>query len=275
MHTHDDNTERTTLAAAGLFELALTSKDEERAWSAIQRLHGVATEEIFTKAIALCHSQDARERRVGVAVLAQHGLPQQAFPEQIMHVLLTLLETEDTPEVLASIGVALGHRADARGIGPLLPFQQHPDPDVRHGVVFGLLGQTDPRAVACLIALSADPEAYVRDWATFGLAVQIDTDTPALREALHARLHDPDGNTAGEAMVGLARRKDARVIAPLLAVLQTGAVGSLPLEAAAELADPLLLPALEQLQAQWGNNQDWPYQLLQEAIVACIPPSSG
>jgi HEAT repeat protein len=145
-----------------------------------------------------------------------------------MHVLLTLLEAEATPEVLASIGVALGHRADARAIGPLLPFQQHPDPDVRHAVVFGLLGQTDPRAVACLIALSADPEAHVRDWATFGLAVQIDTDTSALREALHARLHDPDGNTVGEAMVGLARRKDARVIAPLLAVLQTGDVRDIP-----------------------------------------------
>jgi hypothetical protein len=76
-------------------------------------------------------------------------------------------------------------------------------------------------------------------------------------------------------MVGLARRKDARVIASLLAVLQTGDVGSLPLEAAAELADPLLLPALVQLQARWGNNQEWPYQLLQEAIVACTPPSSG
>jgi HEAT repeat protein len=163
MHSHDDNTELNILAIDGLFELALTSEDEERAWAAIQRLHGVATEEIFTKAVALCHSQDARERRVGVDVLAQLGLPQQAFHEQVMHVLLTLLEAEATPEVLASIGVSLGHRADARAIGALLPFQQHPDPDVRHAVVFGLLGQTDPRAVACLIALSADPEAHVRD----------------------------------------------------------------------------------------------------------------
>jgi hypothetical protein len=129
--------------------------------------------------------------------------------------------------------------------------------------------------VACLIALSADREVHVRDWATFGLAVQIDTDTPALRAALCARLDDPDGNTAGEAMVGLARRKDAQVVAPLLKFMQTGHVGSLPLEAAAALADPVLLPTLQQIQTQWSGKQDWLYQLLEEAIAACTPPATG
>jgi hypothetical protein len=62
-----------------------------------------------------------------------------------------------------------------------------------------------------------------------------------------AALHDQDGDTAGEAMVGLARRKDTQVIAPLLAFLQAGNVGSLPLEAAAALGDPVLLPTLQQI----------------------------
>jgi HEAT repeat protein len=139
--------------------------------------------------------------------------------------------------------------------------------------VFGLLGHTDPRAVASLIALSADPNVRVRDWATFGLAVQIDTDTPEIRAALLARLHDSDGDTAGEAMAGLARRKDRQVVAPLLELLQSGHVGSLPLEAAAALADPMLLPTLQQIQAQWSGKQEWPYQLLEEAIIACTSPT--
>lgn len=229
----------------------------------------------MTEAIRLCHSSDARQRRVGVDVLAQLGLPEQTYHEPVMQVLLALLEAEDTPDMLASLGIALGHRSDARAIGPLLPLQLHPDADVRYGVVFGLLGHTDRRAVACLIALSADPEVRVRDWATFGLAVQIDTDTPALRAALLARLQDPNSDAAGEVMVGLARRKDAQVVAPLLELLQTGHVGSLPLEAAAALADPLLLPTLQQIQAQWSGKQDWPYQLLEEAIAACTPPVTG
>jgi HEAT repeat protein len=138
-----------------------------------------------------------------------------------------------------------------------------------------MLSHTDPRAVACLITLSADPEAGVRDWATFGLGVQIDIDTPEIRAALRARLYDPDGDTVGEAIVGLARRKDAHVVAPLLEVLQAGNVGSLVLEAAAALADPLLLPTLQQIQSQWGGNKDWPYQLLEEAIAACTPRTNA
>jgi hypothetical protein len=79
----------------------------------------------------------------------------------------------------------------------------------------------------------------------------------------------------GEAMVGLARRKDAQVLAPLLAFLQAGNVGSLPLEAAAALADPVLLPTLQQIQAQWSGKQEWLYQLLEEAIVACTPSATN
>jgi HEAT repeat protein len=275
MHTENDNTWLPTLSVDALFSVAITSQDEEQAWSAIERLQSLNTETVFAEAVRLCHSRDARRRRIGVDVLGQLGMPQQTYHESIVQLLLALLATESSPDVLASLGVAVGHRGDARAVGPLLALQQHPNADVRYGVVFGLLGHTDPRAVACLIALSADPDVRVRDWATFGLAVQIDTDTPALRAALLARLHDPDGETAGEAMVGLARRKDAQVVAPLLELLQTGHVGSLPLEAAAALADPLLLSALQQIQAQWGGNQAWPYQLLEEAIVACTPPATG
>ena len=271
---HDD-TPLKTLPTDALFTLALTSEDEEQVWSTIQRLHSLNTAAVFTEAVRLCHSRNARHRRVGVDIIAQLGLPEQTFHDPVVQVLLAMLETEDTPAVLASIAIALGHRGDARAIEALLPLQQHPDPDVRYGVVFGLLGHTNPRAVACLIALSADREVHVRDWATFGLAVQIDTDTPALRAALCARLDDPDGNTAGEAMVGLARRKDAQVVATALKFLQTGHVGSLPLEAAAALADPVLLPTLQQIQTQWSGKQEWLYQLLEEAIVACSPPAPG
>jgi len=244
MHIDHDNTPLDLCSVDDLFRLAVTSQDADQAWSAIERLQSLDTEIVFAEAVRLCHRQDARQRQVGVDVLGQWSLPQQTSHESIVQALLTLLETEDSPEVLASLGVALGHRGDARAIRPLLALQQHPDPDVRHGVVFGLLGHTDPRAIDCLIALSADSDVRVRDWATFGLAVQIDTDTPELRAALLARLHDSDGDTAGEAMVGLARRKDRRVVAPLLELLQSGHAGSLPLEAAA-LADPVLLPTLQ------------------------------
>lgn len=271
MDSDNDNAFLNTLSADALFELALTTNDNDQAWNAISRLHTIATDDVFTKAVHLCHSQNALERSLGVNVIAQIGLPQHTYQEPTVQLLLQLIETEDSPIVLESIGMALGHRNDERAVEPLLPFQQHPDPSVRYSVAFGLLGQTNPRAIACLIALSADPDTDIRDWATFGLAQQIDTDTPAIREAFIARLHDPSGNTAGEAMVGLARRKDARVIAPLMQLLQAGDAGSLLFEAAATLGDPVLLPILEQIRTHWEGDHDWQYRTLIEAIDACTP----
>lgn len=75
---------------------------------------------------------------------------------------------------------------------------------MRYAVVFGLFGIDDDLAVQTLIELSADVDPQVRDWATFGLGVQIDRDDPAVRHALMARLEDPDIDTRGEAIRGLA-----------------------------------------------------------------------
>lgn len=257
-----------------LFERAYTSADDDEVWQAINRLRSIATEAVFTEAVRHCRSSEARRRRVGVDVIAQLGIPALTYHEPAVALLVELLEAEHDPDVLESIAFGLGHRDDARAIVPLLAFAQHPDERVRHGVAFGLLGHTDPLAIDALIALSQDVDAEVRDWATFGLAVQIDTDTPAIRTAMVARLDDEEENVAGEAMVGLARRKDRRVVAPLLEVLQSDDVGSLPLEAAAALADPVLLPALQRLNRCWVDQAEWEYRLLQEAIAACTSPTA-
>ena len=65
-----------------------------------------------------------------------------------------------------------------------------------------------------LIALSGDAEDDVRDWATFALGTLAEADDPALRDALAARLDDPDEATRLEAVHGLAVRGDARAEAP-------------------------------------------------------------
>lgn len=255
-----------------LLHVALTQADEEVSGRAIMELHLRGGRDVFEHARKLCASPEARERRVGAAILGQLGAPNYTFPEETLAVLLGMLEREQEPEVLNSIAVALGHRRDPRAIKPLVRLKKHPDERVRHGVVFGLLCQENELAIQTLMELSTDPDTDVRDWATFGLGSQIEADTPAIREALVARLTDEDEHVRGEAMVGLARRHDRWMVEPLLTDLEAGWFGSLSTEAAAEIGDPRLYPALMRLREEWeGDKDDWRYKKLKEAIEKCHP----
>jgi HEAT repeat protein len=254
-----------------LLHAALTEQDNDLAWHAIGALHLRGSEETFEAARQLCASDDAHKRRVGAGILGQLGKEENKFHEESVTILLDMLEHEQDPDTLNPIAVALGHRKDPRAIEPLVRLKNHPDENVRDGVVFGLLTQDDERAINALIELSTDVDSDVRDWATFGIGSMIETDTPAIRDALLARTTDEDANTRGEAMVGLARRHDERVVDIVLAELEAGWYGSLLFEAATEIADPRLYPALLKLQEAWDEDKSWPYPLLEEALAVCQP----
>lgn len=258
-----------------LLRAALTEADEDLAWDAIAALHLRGSPDTFEAARQLCASEETNERRVGADILGQLGKTRDdnAFHEESVTTLLGMLEHEQDPNVLNSIGVALGHRKDSRAIEPLVRLKNHPDENVRYGAVFGLLTHEDERTINTLIELSTDSASDVRDWATFGIGSMIETDTPAIRAALMTRTTDKDADTRGEAMVGLARRHDERVVEVLLAELEAGWYGSLLFEAAEEIGDPRLYPALVELREGWGDDKSWPYSRLEKAIEACQPRS--
>jgi hypothetical protein len=115
--------------------------------------------------------------------------------------------------------------------------------------------------------LSRDEDEVVRDWATFGLGTQIDVDTPEIRAALLARVFDEDEAARGEALVGLARGKDRRVIEPLIKELERYHDGEYvySVEAARQLAEAALLPVLRKLK----QSADADDTSLEEAIRRC------
>jgi HEAT repeat protein len=90
-----------------------------------------------------------------------------------------------------------------------------------------------------LIHLTKDSCEVVRDGATFGLGSLTDKDSAAICSALLARLDDPDDIVRGEALVGLARRQDDRVIKPLLRELEAGTYKNQPNDYAREALDAL------------------------------------
>jgi HEAT repeat protein len=267
----DTTTSYELINTGELIELALNEKDEQDYWYIVTVLHNRGSEDVFDAALDLCESESSRDRVLGIHILAQLGTPERTFPEESVEVLLELLEYEEVPEVLHSIGVALGHYKESRAVAPLAEFKNHPNPDVRYGVVFGLLSQDDQLAIDTLIELSADDHEKVRNWATFGLGSMVDVDTPQIREALWQRIlsetGDTDGQTEirGEALVGLAIRQDKRVVKPLIVELSSSHVGILPVEAAKEIGDSKLYSALVELKEWWSLDKD----LLQEAIHCC------
>jgi HEAT repeat protein len=248
------NSELDSLTTEALIELAVTQKHKDDAGQFITVLQFRANREVFEAAQKLCKSDRAEIRALGIDILSQLGIPDRAFPEESLALYLELLEQEQDSYVLGHLGMALGYLQDVRGIEPLVKFKNHPDAQVRYGVVMGLLSLENELAIKTLIELSADSDLDVRTWATFGLGSQISTDTEAIRDALFQRFFEEDCHENyeiyGEALVGLAKRKDPRIIPSLLDELASDCVNNLAVEAATEMNDPQLNAALEQLK-EW------------------------
>jgi len=270
-----DLAERTRLArgdprtTAQVISAALSAPEEAR-WELVVLLHFRATRDVLDAARSLCTSACPEERTLGANVLGQLGVPDRAFPDECVTALLDLLQGEEEAAVLSSACIALGHLSDSRCVEAVVGLRSHPDSEVRYAVVFALQGLEDELAISTLIELTEDCDESVRDWATFALGSQIDQDTPAIREALLKRLHDSDDTTAGEALVGLARRKDNRILDTLIERLRPERLRTLDgsdlfeVRSAELLADPRLLPVLNRVHEEMGDCID-----VAEAICCC------
>jgi hypothetical protein len=136
----------------------------------------------------------------------------------------------------------------------------HPGPDVRLSVARALpsiLGidqvPPDDPGIITLLRLMTDDDSDVRDWATFGVGSRVAVDSDEIRDALIARLTDPDADTRLEALVGLARRRDPRALQPAVLALgsEEGWVGGI--RSAELLRSKELGPAIERAR-RWGGD---------------------
>ncbi|MFG2167873.1 HEAT repeat domain-containing protein [Micromonospora chersina] len=185
--------------------------------------------------------------------------------------------------VRAAVAQALGNQSGEQRCAPfLLRLLNDADIEVRRIAIGGLpIVLDDPtadhHAVTALVGLLADHEPTLRDWAAFALGSQLDVDSPQSRAGLRSLLSEPDTTEAypaAEAAVGLARRADPAVFTAIADRLTRPDPSSLWLRAAAELADPRLLPALVQLRAP-DNEPDDPWvEQLDHAIARCTGAST-
>jgi HEAT repeat protein len=247
-------------------------EDDDR-WVIIRDVHRRTDRTTFDAVCELAGSASTGQRIVALDVLAQIGYSAgRPFLEDTLPLLIDASRDEDA-DVIAAAVTALGFLCDPRALPAILRHAGHPSANVRHSVAVAIPGTAgdppSPHAITALIALSADPDSEARDWATFGLGTLFEEqDTDAIRDALAARLDDPDGNTSGEALLGLALRRDPRALPVLLARLDDDP-GNLIVEAAAALGAPEALPALQQLKREgWQLDNPRP-AVLDDALSAC------
>lgn len=253
--------------AVAMLRNATCPGDHDQAWELVTK----ATQDLESAsalAFTMVRSADAVDRKVGCDLLGSLVERDESLREPVLLAALELAASETDHAVHASIARTLGRTGDERALPELLRLAAHPDADVRQDVAASLplgVDASEP-VIEALIRLSADADDDVRNWATFALGQQCQADGTAIRAALWARVDDAFGEVREEAIAGLARRRDARVVPYVARLLETGAFYPYQLTAFSCLAEPALLPYLREYEEDEG---------IVAALRACDPEARG
>ncbi|MGA9670423.1 MAG: HEAT repeat domain-containing protein [Terracidiphilus sp.] len=232
------------MASATIDELfsrtLLEDYDADAPWRAVRDLQNIGSREVFEQSVEWCASQDAIKRARGADILAQLGKTADHqvnnFPDESFAVISELIRKETEAQPLSSAIYALGHIGNPQAVSLVVTFRAHPDQEIRFALAFALGNFSDDTvAVDALVELTRDVDDDVRDWSTFGLGALGKMDTPEIRDALVDRLNDSFEDVRQEAIVGLARLKDSRVIPALMLSLEQPAVADIIVDATSEM----------------------------------------
>jgi len=269
------------------FDLKYENKSESSI-SVVERYRRTIEQDNYETSLALVHyrggveefqlgktylnSNDPIDRGVGADILGQLGWRDKTFLDVSVDLLISALQ-DKVDNVVYCACVALGHRCDAKAIAHVIKFAQSPSKEIRNGVVFALLGQESSEAIDVMLLLACDEDVDTRNWAMFGLGTQIEIDSPEIRLALLKGTSDEDSEIRGEALVGLANRKDSSAIELLLNEWKNFEdVSVLSVEAAEIIASPRLYSTLLELEKTLDLEEDMFFEFqLQHALYACKP----
>jgi HEAT repeat protein len=228
--------------------------EDEKAWDAVQSLRRIGTRQVFDKAVTWTESAEPLVRARGLDVIAQLGNtaehPSNRFPQESYDAVVKSVQRETEEQPLNSAISALGHLNDPRAVPLIAAFHSHPSERIRFAVACALGSfPNDPLSVQTLLTLMSDADADVRDWATFGLGVLGDQDSAEIREALLHRLDDEDVDAREEALVGLAKRLDTRILPQIISGLEQSSISYRLVEAAETLL------GLDKDQEAWSGQE--------------------
>ncbi|CUI06495.1 HEAT repeat domain-containing protein [Massilia antarctica] len=274
---------KTVVKQASLKSLASTALQDwesEMSWEAIRALHMLGSPETLAMAQRFAKSKNRHKRALAMYIASQ--LRRARFPARwnsdsdeyaIEETQALLMEGLNDPveNVMAAAISGFGHRPHPSALPSLLALATHTDAGIRFQVAFALAHYHEDASVEALLVLATDSDDDTRDWATFALGTMHEADTAEIRERLWQNLGDSNESVSGEALAGLAKRKDERVIAVLLERLDEDCM-VFELDAAEMMASALLLAPLNAIRdaviRDEGSDSYW-HMRLDDAIAAC------
>lgn len=254
------------------------ASDSDAHWDAIEALRRKPEPQTLVWLKNCYGSRNWRKRVLAVNVICQlgqgsfHDVPYAV--ETARDLLGHALRDKDWRVREAAL-FGLGHREAPEHLDDMLIFTVSPREALRYALAFALGKYQDERATQALLTLMRDESGLVRDWATFGLGSLCELDSEEIRAGLLGAAEDVDPETRGEALLGLAQRKDLRATPLILKELVGPFNGSWAIDAAGMLGDPVFRDALVKLRTE-PEIRNTPYFLraLEDAIAQCSKDSS-
>jgi len=208
----------------------------------ILRLRG--NKEVFQQTKKLAYSKDSIYREIAASILSQFGYKTKLYKGESVHLLGKLLNDKNE-DVVATAIYGFGHRKCTRYADKLSSYISYQSLQIKEALSFALGGYEDSKSINTLIQLMTDKSDDVRDWATFSLAQINETNTQIVRDALFKNINDDVLDIRGEALLGLALRKDERVKDIIIEDLHKPFYGSWVFTALTEMPDNRYLPYFE------------------------------
>lgn len=228
-----------TLNSKSLIGMALQRWDSTSSWDAIFALRFRPEEESVRRCQRLFTSKNWRKRALAVNVICQLQYPDhREYAQDTARELIQAGLDDSHREVVATAAFAAGHRECRHCLSRLIELAADPDSELRYAATFGLGRNQDIQAIPTMLALANDADDDVRNWAMFGLGSLWDLDTPDIREALWLGYSDSVDEIRGEALAGLAQRRDKRVLELLPSALEADLFGNWNVELVEMLSEP-------------------------------------
>ena len=223
---------------------AYYEKDDDIYMEYIAILRERGDDEVFQLTKKLVYSKDSVNREMGASILSQFGYKTKLYRGESIYLLAKLLNDKNE-DVISNTIYAFGHRKSTHYADKLASFVTSKSLQIREALSFALGGYENQKCINALIKLMQDKNFDVRNWATFSLAQITQSNTQTIRDALFKNLSDKELEVRGEALLGLALRKDSRVVDAIIEDLQKPFYGSWIFTAITEMPNKRYLPYFE------------------------------